>query len=232
MLFIRFFSPPPLPSRTVQSLRMEHADVLLDRLSNSTKQHTSTVALVPPELVWEPIQQARTHLKDKGLYRWPPHINLLYPFLPTDDFEDAVTLLAPAIAQLSSPEITLDALDCVGHQIQTQCQRPCLAGAANACIVLFARTVWRQITRRAVRPSVCGSRNGGASCHPASSADRTPVVHRAAASRGLHASPDHCSLCLEESCGGGQGRAELVADHLHMRRGHSPHAKARRQRPV
>lgn len=95
---------------------MQQSDDLLTRLSDSAKQHTSTVALVPPESVWEPIQQARTDLKDKGLYRWPPHINLLYPFLPTEDFDDAITLLAPAIAQLPSPEITLDALDCVSQR--------------------------------------------------------------------------------------------------------------------
>ena len=62
---------------------------LLERLALSPKQHSSTVAIVPPEALWPPIQRARRALRDKGLYRWPPHINLLYPFLPTDDFAAA-----------------------------------------------------------------------------------------------------------------------------------------------
>ena len=48
------------------------------------KIHTSTVCMVPPESakqVWDNLTQARTSLKDPGLYRWPPHVNLLYPFI-------------------------------------------------------------------------------------------------------------------------------------------------------
>ena len=47
------------------------------------KTHTMTVCMVPPESahqVWHILQQTRTLLKDPGLYRWPPHVNLLYPF--------------------------------------------------------------------------------------------------------------------------------------------------------
>lgn len=45
--------------------------------------HTMSICMVPPESatdVWNTIQQTRTLLKDPGLYRWPPHVNLLYPF--------------------------------------------------------------------------------------------------------------------------------------------------------
>jgi 2'-5' RNA ligase len=51
------------------------------------KFHHFTICLVPPEvtqddrLVWESLTHARTKLRDPGLYRWPPHANLLYPFV-------------------------------------------------------------------------------------------------------------------------------------------------------
>ena len=61
-------------------------------------RHTSTVALVPPEEAWPPLQATRAALRDGGLYRWPPHVNLLYPFLPPRHFEEAVRALAPALA--------------------------------------------------------------------------------------------------------------------------------------
>ena len=48
------------------------------------KFHHWTVCMVPPPLnarLWELLTAARTELRDPGLYRWPPHVNLLYPFL-------------------------------------------------------------------------------------------------------------------------------------------------------
>lgn len=84
------------------------------RLVASAKQHTTTVALVPPEEAWPPFQAAREALRDKGLYRWPPHINLLYPFLPPADFTDAVALLAPAAASVQPFSITCDSLGVFG----------------------------------------------------------------------------------------------------------------------
>lgn len=84
------------------------------RLAASAKQHTTTVALVPPEAAWPPIQAARLALRDQGLYRWPPHINLIYPFLPPTDFGAAVSELAPAVAGVPPFEITCDTLACFG----------------------------------------------------------------------------------------------------------------------
>lgn len=43
--------------------------------------HTSSVAVVPPATVWRSIQSLRC-FADKSFVRWPPHINLLYPFHP------------------------------------------------------------------------------------------------------------------------------------------------------
>jgi hypothetical protein len=51
---------------------------------NNNKVHTVTVCVVPPPEnvhVWQALSEIRFQLKDPGYYRWPPHVNLLYPFL-------------------------------------------------------------------------------------------------------------------------------------------------------
>ena len=83
-------------------------------LADHSKVYTSTVALVPPEQAWLPIQQARESLRDKGLYRWPPHINLLYPFVPEEHFAQAAGALAPAAAATPPFELTLDTFGVFG----------------------------------------------------------------------------------------------------------------------
>jgi 2'-5' RNA ligase len=58
------------------------------------KLHHLTVCMVPHDedwRVWEQLTKVRTQLRDPGLYRWPPHANLLYPFLdirPTPESGD------------------------------------------------------------------------------------------------------------------------------------------------
>ena len=49
-----------------------------------TKLHSMTICMVPaPENkdVWEKVTKARTELRDPGLFRWPPHVNMLYPYI-------------------------------------------------------------------------------------------------------------------------------------------------------
>jgi 2'-5' RNA ligase len=61
------------------------------------------------------VQAARKALRDKGLYRWPPHMNLLYPFVAPAHFGAAAALLASSLEALATPPvITLDALACFG----------------------------------------------------------------------------------------------------------------------
>jgi 2'-5' RNA ligase len=58
------------------------------RVPKVQKLATLTICIVPPpsaDEVWEQLTRARTQLKDPGLFRWPPHVNLLYPFLKSND---------------------------------------------------------------------------------------------------------------------------------------------------
>lgn len=48
------------------------------------KFHHFTICMVPPQVnkrAWQELTRARTDLRDPGLFRWPPHANLLYPFV-------------------------------------------------------------------------------------------------------------------------------------------------------
>src|SRR5690242_7022604 len=42
--------------------------------------HKAALALLPPSSITAPIEAVR-RVHDKHFARWPPHINLLYPFL-------------------------------------------------------------------------------------------------------------------------------------------------------
>ena len=57
------------------------------------KVHHVSVCIVPPTEVWENITRCRRELLDPGFYRWPPHINLLYPFFDfaIDDTQDSAS---------------------------------------------------------------------------------------------------------------------------------------------
>ncbi len=50
------------------------------------KTHKTAVVIIPPNDVWEPIQKIRGKY-DRQFRRWMPHITLIYPFRPFDEFE-------------------------------------------------------------------------------------------------------------------------------------------------
>ena len=50
----------------------------------SQKSHCLTICMVPPpsaKEAWSQLSSARRTCRDPGFYRWPPHVNLLYPFV-------------------------------------------------------------------------------------------------------------------------------------------------------
>src|SRR5262249_51333731 len=61
---------------------------------------------VPPEDVWEPIQAIR-HRHDRQIVRWMPHINLLYPFRPREEFSVLLPTLLTACTSVPPFPISL-----------------------------------------------------------------------------------------------------------------------------
>lgn len=49
------------------------------------KVYSSAVVIIPPKEKWAPIQQIRK-LYDRQINRWMPHITLIYPFRPENEF--------------------------------------------------------------------------------------------------------------------------------------------------
>lgn len=50
----------------------------------SRQSHCITICLVPPPSatkVWDQLTAVRRECRDPGFYRWPPHANIVYPFL-------------------------------------------------------------------------------------------------------------------------------------------------------
>jgi len=52
----------------------------------TAKTHQTAVVLTPPEECWGPIQAIRAR-HDRQYRRWMPHVTLLYPFRPREQFD-------------------------------------------------------------------------------------------------------------------------------------------------
>jgi len=68
-------------------------------------RHTAVVA-IPPEEAWAPIQEIRRK-HDPRFQRWMPHVTLLYPFRPEEQFEEIGGPLAEACSTVSPIETVL-----------------------------------------------------------------------------------------------------------------------------
>ena len=75
--------------------------------------HTAVVAMPPPE-VWEPIQAIRRQ-HDRNVHRWMPHITLLYPFMPREQFGEALSGLKEVGRQSAALQVTLTTFRAFTH---------------------------------------------------------------------------------------------------------------------
>ena len=77
-------------------------------LQAAGKTHKTALCLVPPRRVWDAIQEVRVRY-DKSFARWPPHVNLLYPFCEPEHFEEAAELCKEALRSTESFQVSGDA---------------------------------------------------------------------------------------------------------------------------
>ena len=81
---------------------------------NPKKVHTTALCWVPAVESQPPIQALRL-AHDRQIDRWPPHVNVLYPFVPEAEFEAAAGRLEAALRPLPAFGVTLSRLDRFVH---------------------------------------------------------------------------------------------------------------------
>jgi RNA 2',3'-cyclic 3'-phosphodiesterase len=79
------------------------------------KTHTTAVVLIPPTEIWPPIQALR-QVHDRHLRRWMPHITLLYPFRPHDEFAELAQRFAALCAGVEPFRLELAELRWFRHR--------------------------------------------------------------------------------------------------------------------
>ncbi len=79
-----------------------------------SRTHRTAVVLIPPEDVWQPIQAIRRE-HDRQVRRWMPHVTLLYPFRPHEEFDAAAGALAEACRSVEPFEVSLGELRWFSH---------------------------------------------------------------------------------------------------------------------
>ena len=79
------------------------------------KTYHTAVVVIPPDTVWEPIQQIRQQY-DRHYRRWMPHITLLYPFRPRNVWPNVLDDLRRACRSIQPFEVELSRLALFRHR--------------------------------------------------------------------------------------------------------------------
>ncbi|KAI3329217.1 DUF455 domain-containing protein [Xylariaceae sp. AK1471] len=83
--------------------------------------HDTALCIIPPKHLWPKFDRLRS-LYDRAYQRWPPHINLVYPYVRVENLLSASALVASQMgsacedASLDTIKIRLDAADVFPHK--------------------------------------------------------------------------------------------------------------------
>lgn len=83
-------------------------------MSKPRKTHKTAVVIIPPVDVWSTIQSIREK-HDRQFRRWMPHITLIYPFRPIDEFERILAEFQSVCREIEEFEIELAEFDFFKH---------------------------------------------------------------------------------------------------------------------
>jgi len=83
-------------------------------MEETQKVVKSAIVIIPPESVWDSIQAIRK-VHDKAYSRWMPHINLIYPFVPDNQFANVVATVTKSLSQFSAFNVKFQKLNYFSH---------------------------------------------------------------------------------------------------------------------
>jgi len=75
-------------------------------ITRNDLQNKSALCLIPPENIWESIQEIRK-IHDRAVNRWMPHINILYPYVEVEQFKSQLKYLNESLTKIKSFQVTL-----------------------------------------------------------------------------------------------------------------------------
>jgi len=82
------------------------------------KVYTSAVVIIPPQKSWAPIQEIRK-IYDRNVNRWMPHITLLYPFRPENEYMALEKKFSEVCKIVPAFEVTLQEFHYFNHGRQS-----------------------------------------------------------------------------------------------------------------
>ncbi|KAK8105847.1 hypothetical protein PG999_009206 [Apiospora kogelbergensis] len=92
-----------------------------ERATVSVGSHDTALCIIPPRQLWPSLNSLRS-LYDKSYERWPPHINLVYPFVKAEALPQATAQIADQFrsrntgASSQTLPVSLDAADVFVHR--------------------------------------------------------------------------------------------------------------------